>query len=463
MSDPVTTLSLSQASKKIVPLALTMAGTQFLNVASGFLCMVMLAHLGHQVLAASALMISTQITIMVIGMSILFSLSLLIGHAYGAKNFQAIGNFLQQGWTLACLISIPTILIFWFIGPILKAFGQSPTLIPIVTRYFHANVWAVLPFQLLVCNQQLCFGTHQQRLTIITSLCSVSVLLISAWILIFGKFGIPALDVAGLGYAMALQGWFAFILLTVLIYHRQGFKQFELFRYRVHKNRDYLLRMFKIGWPMSLQMTIEMLSFFAVAMMVGWIGANALAAIQVVNQYLFLTIVPVFALSQACGITVGQARGAGNMHEIKNLGYAGLRIALIWASVAALAFILFPKLLASFYFNVADPANALILHWVIWLFVIAAFSQIFDAVRNIFTGALRGLFDTRFPMYIGFISIWLIGVPLSYVYAFVFHWGIFGIAFGSFTGMLAGALIITYRWRVLTSHNRLVTPQPSRS
>ena len=70
-------LTLNQATKKIVPLALTMAGTQFLNVASGFLCMIMLAHLGHQVLAASALMISTQITIMVIGMSILFSLSLL--------------------------------------------------------------------------------------------------------------------------------------------------------------------------------------------------------------------------------------------------------------------------------------------------------------------------------------------------------------------------------------------------
>src|ERR1700733_5915572 len=110
--------SIKTATKKIIPLALTMAGTQLLTVASGFLCMIMLSHLGHEVLAASALMISTQITIMVIGMSILFSLSLLIGHAYGAKNFEAIRNFLQQGWMLAVFISIPVILLFWFIGPL---------------------------------------------------------------------------------------------------------------------------------------------------------------------------------------------------------------------------------------------------------------------------------------------------------------------------------------------------------
>src|ERR1700733_11460803 len=133
--------SIKTATKKIIPLALTMAGTQLLTVASGFLCMIMLAHLGHQVLAASALMISTQITIMVIGMSILFSLSLLIGHAYGANNFQQIGVFLQQGWTLAVLISIPIIFIYWFIAPLLKTFGQPPQLIDIINHFFHALVW----------------------------------------------------------------------------------------------------------------------------------------------------------------------------------------------------------------------------------------------------------------------------------------------------------------------------------
>ncbi len=443
--------SINSASKKIVPLALSMAGTQLINVASGFLCMVMLAHLGHQVLAASALMISTQISIMVIGMSILFSLSLLIGHAYGAKNYQAIGNFLQQGWILAFLISIPVILLFWFIGPVLKIFGEPLVIIPLVISYFHAYVWAVLPFQLAICNQQLCYGTHQQRLAVMTACGSVLILLITAYILIFGKFGLPALGVAGLGYAMAAQGWFGFIFLTLLLYHRRAFKELNLFVYRSYKNTDSLRQMFKIGWPMSLQMSAEMVSFFVLALMVGWISTNALAAYQIVNQYLFLTIVPIFALSQAVGISVGQARGAGQLHEIKNLGYAGLRIALVWAFCAALIFILFPKVLASVYLSAKDPRNALTLSIVAWLFLIVSFSQIFDAVRNVMTGALRGLFDTRFPMIMGIISLWLICLPLAYLFAFILHWGIFGIAFGSASGLLVGALFIVYRWRALTA------------
>lgn len=443
-------LSLSKASKKILPLALTMAGTQLITVASGFLCMIMLAHLGHQVLAASALMISTQISIMVIGMSLLFSLSLMVGHAYGAKNYLAIGNFMQIGWTLAIIISIPLMLLFWFIGPVLNFFDEPRNLIPLVITFFHAYIFAVAPILLSICNQQLCYGTHQQRLVIITSCLSVIVLLVTAYVLIFGKLGLPALGVAGLGYAMAAQVWFGLILMIVLICRRQGFKQFDLFTYRAHKNREYLRQMFKIGWPMSLQMSAEMLCLFVGTIMVGWIGTNALAAYQIVSQFVFLIIVPIFALSQASGIAVGQAKGAGQFHEIKNLGYASLRITLIWALLAALLFILAPKLLASFYLNVNDPANLLTVHWAVWLFLITAFSQTFDSVRNVMTGALRGLFDTRYPMVVGIIVLWFIGIPLSYIFAFIFHWGVYGIALGSTCGMLIGAVLILFRWQKLT-------------
>lgn len=449
-------LTLNRATKKIVPLAFTMAGTQLITVASGFLCMIMLSRLGHQVLAASALMISTQISIMVMGMSLLFSLSLMVGHAYGAKNFAAIGNFMQIGWTLALLLSIPMMLLFWFIGPVLLHFGQPPTLIPIVQRFFHTYLFAVFPFLIAICNQQLCFGTHQQRIAMITSMLSVGVLLIVAYILIFGKFGLPALGVAGLGYAMAAQGWFSLIFMFILLSRRESFKKFELFNYRVHKNWGSLRQMFKIGWPMSLQMSAEMVSMFVGAMMVGWIGTNALAAYQIVNQFMFLIVVPVFALSQASGIAVGQARGAQQFHEIKNLGYASLRIALVWSFVAALLFILFPRFLASFYINIHDSNNLTTLNITVWLFLILAFSLTFDSVRNVMTGALRGLFDTRYPMFIGILALWVIGIPLSYTFAFIFHWGIYGIALGVATGMLVGALLILLRWRRQTA--AIVTP-----
>lgn len=248
--------NLKQANKKILPLALTMAGTQLIWVGGGFLCMMMLAKLGHQVLAASALMISTQISIMVIAMSLLFPLSILISHCYGAQKFHEIGNYTQQSWALAILLSIPVIALFWNMDFLLKLFGQPPDLLPLLKSFFHAFVWAVAPVLLSICNQQLCYGIHKQKFVILTSLLSVSVLLISAYLLIFGHLGLPRLGPAGLGYAMAAQSWFSLIFLTLLLKRHPDFRLFELFKYRTFKDWSYLRRMFSVGWPISVQISV---------------------------------------------------------------------------------------------------------------------------------------------------------------------------------------------------------------
>lgn len=440
-------LTLIEACKKILALALPMSGTQFINVASSFFCMVMLAKLGAEVLAASALMISTQMSIIVTGISILFSLSVLIGHAYGARNFSMIGNFVQQGWLLGILISIPIMLIFWHIDAILIFFGQDKNIAQIVKEYFHAYVWAVIPALLGVCNQQFGYAIHKRKLMIFSSMLSISVLLITAYTLIFGKFGLPKLGIAGLGYAMAAQSTFFFIFTTCYFYFHREFKSFDLFNFRVHHNWSYLSKMFKIGGPISFQTGGEMLSLLASATMVGWIGTIALAATQVVNQYYFLIIIPLFSLAQASGILVGQAVGSKQFNVIKKLGNAALSISLLMTLLVALLFLLAPRPLASLYLH-ANNANVIpTLHLIILLFAIIAFTQIADGIRNTLTGLLRGLFDTKFSMYITLLVLWIIGIPLSYFLAFKLHLGVIGIALGGACGMFLGASIMFLRWR----------------
>lgn len=434
---------------KILPLALPMTVIQLVTFGSGFLCMMMMSRLGHQVLAASALIFSTQMTVMAISMSMLFSLSVLIGHAYGAGNNSEIGNFLQQGWTFALIIAIPVILLFWHVDKLLLIVGQEKTIVAIVQTYFHAYVWAVVPLFLMACNQQFCYGVHKQKLVMFTSALGVIILLVTAYNLIFGKIGLPALGVAGLGYAMAAQAWSVFLLMILSFCYFEFFKRFQLFNYRVHKNWQHLKKMFHIGWPISVQVGGEMLSVFACAAMVGWLGTNSLAAYQVVSQYFFLIIVPIFSLSQASGILVGQAKGGQQFDKIKKLGHVSVYLALLLGSIAALMFLLFPRWLAAFYFDVHNPIYATTLHLVILLFAVTAFNLLLDAVRNVITGALRGLFDTKFPMMVGLIVIWLIGIPLGYVMAFQWHWGVVGISLGSGIGVLLGAIVVLYRWHIL--------------
>lgn len=442
-------ISFWDASKRITTLALPMAGTQLINVASGFLCMAMLAQLGHSVLAASALIFSIQLSIMVTGMSILYALSVLVGHAFGAKNYLKIGSFVQQGWTLALLISIPTIILFWHIDSILIKFGQKPEIVAIVKTYFHAYIWVVVPGYLATCNQQFGYAIHKKTLIIITSIVSVPILLLTAYAGIFGKWGMPTLGVAGLGYAIAAQYTFFFIFTTLYFYFEKSFTQYNLFTYRVHQNLSDFLSLFKIGWPISLQMGGEMLSILFSTIMVGWLGTIALAAVQVVNQYNFLIIIPIFALSQASGILIGHANGSEQFHEIKKLGNTTILLVLIITIIIGFLFILLPKNLASVYLDINNPANSQTLHLIAQLFLIVAFSQLFDGLRNISIGILRGLFDTRIPMYINLFIIWIVNIPLGYILAFKTNLGVIGIALGGMIGMILGAILMIYRWHSL--------------
>lgn len=443
-------------NKKIIQLSLPMAGTQLITVGSGFLCMTMLAKLGHDVLAASALIFSISMSVMVIGMSLLFSLSILVGRAYGANDPLKIGCLVQQGWSLAFFISIPILFIFWYIEPILIFLGQKKALAEIVQSFFHANVWRVAPLLLSVCNQQLCYGVHKQKLDMLTNILGIIVLLVIAYILIFGKWGMPVLGVAGLGYAMAAQSCFYFCFTTLWFYFSKDFQRFELFHYRVHQNLHLLFHLFKIGWPISLQVSGEMLSFLASATLIGWLGINSLAAYQVVTQYLFLLVIPVFSISQASGILISQAYGRRQFVEIQKLGYGSIRIALFLSILMGLIFILFPKALASMYIDVNNAQNNETVHLIILLFAMMALAQLFDTVRNVLIGSLRGLFDTRFPMFIAIFVIWLIGMPLSYLLAFNFHLGAAGVVLGWTIGMFVGALIMIQRFSMMTSKINLL-------
>lgn len=443
-------MNLIEASKRIFSLALPMAGTQLINVASSFLCMTMLAQLGHQVLAASALIYSTQIATIVTGMSMLFSLSVLVGHAYGANQYKSIGNYVQQGWTLAILISIPLMLFYWHIGAILIYFGEAPAIAAIVQEFFHAYLFAVIPGLLATCNMQFGYGIHEKRLIVSASFMGMVVLVTSAYIFIFGKFGFPAQGVAGLGYALTAQYSFFVIFTTLCFYFKKSFAKYELFKYRVHQHLDHFAQMFKVGWPISVQMSGEVMSLFVTGIMVGWLGTHALAAYQIANQYYFLAVIPLFSFSQASGILVGQANGAKKFHEIKILGYASIAVVLTVNTIVALLFLGIPKILASAYINIHDPANTQVLHYAVLVFSILAFSQIFDGVRNILIGVTRGLFDTKFPMIMGLIVIWVIGMPLAYLFAFIFHWGLAGIVTGGLVSMIIGASIMLYRWHTLS-------------
>jgi MATE family multidrug resistance protein len=338
-------------------------------------------------------------------------------------------------------------LIFWKIYPILILLGQQPHLARIAEKFYHANIWRVAPVMLCVCNQQLCYAVHKQKVDMLANMSGVLVLLVFSYVLIFGKLGFPALGVAGFGYASALQALFYLIVTTSAFYFIADFKPFLLFQFRLHHDWRALKKLLKIGWPISLQISGEMLSLLVGATLIGWLGTSPLAAYQVITQYQFLIVVPIFAISQATGILVGQAYGSKQFTIISQLARESVRLSVTLSLLMGALCIFFPTTLASLYLDIHDPANVKTLHLIRVLFIAMAIFIVFDAAKNVLTGALRGLLDTKYPMFVGLSGIWIIGVPVGYLMAFQLQLGAVGLFIGWTIGMVLSAIILYFRWQ----------------
>lgn len=433
--------------KCVIQLSLPMAGSRFLQMFSGSVATMMVGHLGRTVLASCALIGATLSVFLLTFIAMVFSLSFIVGQSFGAKKYDEIGMLVQEGMLLSLLLGIVMMIFCWYAADFLKLFHESPVLLVYVRQYFHALIWGVVAIMLQSCLEQFCYGVLKQRLVIMINFLSMLLGIPLAYVLIFGKWGCPALGVTGLGLTFAIQAWFDFALLLFCCYRLQDFKKFELFKSRSHKGWIYLRKIFDIGWPMSLQFGGELGSFFVVTIMIGWLGVNALAAVQVTQQWMFLIVVPIFAMSEAVAILVGQAVGAKEFSELKAIGNSSLILSLGLVLLFGVGFTVFPNFFASFYINIHHAKNVGILHLIHILFIVTSITLLLSTVRDVVSGMLRGLFDTKFPMVVGLLVMWGMVLPIGYLFAFPMHFGVVGFRMGSNLAMLVGAAIILWRWK----------------
>jgi MATE family multidrug resistance protein len=181
--------------------------------------------------------------------------------------------------------------------------------------------------------------------------------------------------------------------------------------------------------------------------MIGWLGEASLGAQQIVMQIGLVVVMIPYGLGGAAAILIGQAIGRDDKELIKSYAEAALLIGLIFMILVAICYYVFPHVIISWFgINIHDPKVTMTINIATALLAVAAISQIFDATRNIATGALRAFQDTKFPMVIGFISSWIISIPIGAILAFVFHLGAPGIRAGFLFGWLFGAIILLRRF-----------------
>lgn len=447
-------------ANKIVKMTTPLIGSRLINSLGNFLGMLMAAKLGSDVLAASALINSVMVTVMTTTWSLLFGVCILVGRAHGAKKAEDVGSITRQCLWLGIFSGIPSTALLWNMNHILLLLGQDKHLVAIATQFFHAYAWGVIPSMGVMCFSQMVVGISRPRLTVIWGLIALPLGLLLSYALIFGKFGAPTLGIAGAGYASSISFSFFFILNAVWLGCGKRYKQYRIFNTKSWQEWfrfNHLRELLSFGWFTSVQISAEFLAFGFSTVMIGWFGAQALAAQQIVMQISMLILVIPIAMSQSSGVLISHAFGAKKFGEIRSIGHVILAMGALVGIVFALFYCLFPKFIISFYLDPSLPSNAATVHLAVVLLTIAAVSQFFDILRTIATGALRGLYDAKVPMFVSVFISCLTSLPIGYVLGTYFHLGAVGVRLGFVASFLLGAIILVRRLHRLSCPKLLGT------
>lgn len=418
----------------LIRLALPLVLTGMIGASIGFCQTVFLAHLSHEAMAAGALVSWLFGVFVVIIYGTLSSINILISHKHGAQDTRGISRVVRDGLLLAVLLSLPAIFLFWNMAPIFLLFGQKQTIVSLAEPYLHALTWGLLPTFLVVALTELVIGLGHGRVVVVLTTLSVSLALFFSFVLIFGKFGMPSLGIAGAGWGTTISYWImAFVVSVYLLTH----KNYQIYFKNVFKidKPFYIWELLKIGLPMGVMYCFEVGFFFALTLVAGSLNPQLLAANQIALQYMGTLMSVIFSVAQAVTVRMGHLIGANEINAAKRANFAALSISITFMSLFAVIYWLWPNLLISVDFDVSNPENALIVSYTKQLFAVSAVFQLLEATRITLFGALRALKDTNFTLISSIVSFWGIALPVGYLLATRFDFG----GAGLWSGMAIGA------------------------
>lgn len=433
-----------------VQLAVPLVITQILEAGVPLLDGVMMGLLSSQALAAGALGAVTFSTLASVCRSILSVVGSSVANAFGAGKIDQISRATSQGIWLAVAMSLPVMFVIWHFDSILLLTGQEQSNVLLAKTYLHAIVWgfpAALGFCIL--KEVSSALNRPQFLTVVT----VTGLLLNGafnYVLMFGKFGLPALGLAGIGWASALILWLNFIAAAAWVCCDHHFQDYQLERALYQFDRDMFVDLFQTGWYLGLQYGAEIGVFTAIALVMGWFGTQTLAAHEIAVETESFVETVAIGMSYAITMRVGQFRGQNDLKGAFRAGFVGIGLVTPFMSIVALIFWLFPKYIGAIYLDISNPDNLEIVKTASSFLSVGAIVQVFYSIQTIAAGALIGLKDTKVPTLITMFAYWGVGLGGGYLMAINLGWGAMGLWLGLGLGLFMGAVLLTWRFYLLT-------------
>src|SRR6202045_2457983 len=306
---------------------------------------VMVGHLPDSATAMGAVSLGSNIFIVLalFGAGLLMGLDTLVAQAFGAGQREDCHRSLVNGIYLSIVMTPLLMAPVWFFGPLLQALHIDPVVARLAVPYMKALAIGLFPLMLYFAVRRCIQAMNMVRPVAFALVTANLINLLFNWVLIYGKWGFPAMGVVGSGWSTALARlYMALVLVGYLLWYDRRHRT-ELLKTPVNVDFTRIRRLIILGLPLRQQITPEISGLALTASLIGRLGAVPLAAHQIaLNTVAFTYMVPL-GISSAAAVRVGQAIGRRDPSAAADAGNTAIFIGAAFMALCSAALLIFPR------------------------------------------------------------------------------------------------------------------------
>lgn len=424
------------------PLVLTQLAQFSLNTTD----VIMMGWLGRDYLAAGSLATALLHPLLLLGIGSLTAVAPMVAQAIGAKDFASIRRTARQGIWVAAILAIGLMAVLFQGVGIFAIAKQNPGTAALAQTYLNFAAFSLFPALGFIAMRGLITAHGETKIVLLVTIGSFFVNLLGNYLLMFGHFGFPRMELAGAGLSTSIVSTFTFAALLFYAARKGTYQSYDLFARFWKPDWPRFVEMLRIGFPIGLMIMIEVGLFSGATMLMGWLGTDALAAHTVAMQCAAIAFMVPLGLSQATTIRTGLSYGCQSPHGVKVAGWVSIVMGTGFMAFTCMLFLSIPNSLISLFLDPADKNNAIPFVLAVSYLAYAGLFQLVDGLQAMAAGALRGLSDTKWPMILAVFGYWGCGFPVAYIFGFVLDWKGEGIWLGLATGLAAAGIGLLIRF-----------------
>lgn len=348
---------------------------------------------------------------------------------------------------LCLMLAISASLIFFALAQLLphqllSVYSKDAQVIQLGADYLRTFSWTFLFFAITFSYALVMRSTGDVRTPTAVSVVALGLSTVLSYSLIFGKFGLPEVGIQGAAIAAVIARAFECVTLISIIYIKKSPVAASL-RELTDFDAAFVGKVIKPMLPVILNELFWSLGITTYNIIYGRMGTASFAAMNIVSTLEQVAFVLFIGISNATSVLVGNRIGADKEEEAYLYAGRSLGLGIVGGILVGAVLQLVKAPVLSLY-NVSPEviANAGYLINVITFFLCIRVNNM-----TIVVGILRAGGDTRFSLFLDGFIIWIVGVPMAYLAAFVLHLPVYFVYLFAMSEELTKWILGLYRYR----------------